>query len=488
MVTIPWPVKRLLADFTSKRKISARFDEAQMAQHVSDWLKPFTQARRVAVVVAAGGPPVPTLDGASEVSIVTYDAVPVRSSDAPSAWPNASFDLVIAWYALESSWNWQGLLGEAFEHLGDGGTFVSVTRAEPTLFLNQAPSNDGALRALTPQELKATVGKVFGDVEIEGFFALGDVAVPTLVPAADYYLCGPWGLPLRQLVRLVADGSVQAEPRARIVRDRQDLQNAAVLMTYALKKRPFHDTRPQDFDAVGYWRERLGAAPSIQGTGTSHMPLAWQTWMYRGKVRAYKRLFKRNGVTVRDRHVLNFGCGTGYFEDVWQRLGARQLTGVDVVPSVIASLSQKHPERRYVTADLSTNPSALAAVPPVDLATAIDVLYHVVDDEKLVASLRVLLQSVSADGYFLFTDTLQERRIATHVQFRSLRQWERLLGFLGWRIVDKEPVFAVNNRRFPSMRRAPGTIGAVQHALDLPMLRVMPWAANNWALLAKREA
>jgi len=242
-----------------------------------------------------------------------------------------------------------------------------------------------------------------------------------------------------------------------------------------------------DFDAEAYWHNRLSKCPGLHGTGLIGLPPAWQLWLYRGKERAYLRMLARAGVEVRDRRVLDFGCGVGYFEDFWERLGAAEAGGIDIVPEVVAKLSRDHPHRKYVRANLSKDPAAVEAFPPQDMVTAIDVLYHIVDDDILNRSLKPLASLVKPGGHFLFTDQLGEGGAPSpHVRFRTLDFWRSALGEIGLEIIDKEPVFVINNRVTRLAYYWPGLTGAIYHYLDAPFLRLMPRAANNWVILARR--
>jgi SAM-dependent methyltransferase len=241
---------------------------------------------------------------------------------------------------------------------------------------------------------------------------------------------------------------------------------------------------PERFDATAYWQQRLAANPGLKGTGTSFMPEGWQRWLYRAKETAYRDLLARNHVTIDGARVLDFGCGTGFFEDLWQRAGARAIAGIDIVPEAIAGLSAAHPERTYLCADLGSDVAALTALGKFDVVTAIDVLYHVVDDALVERILDALLASVDKRGVFVFSDALDDSRPAQHVRFRDADWWERTLSNRGFRIRGREPVAIVHNRPNPLARRFPGPVGAAQFYADRLLKRIIPGRANNWAVLA----
>jgi SAM-dependent methyltransferase len=240
------------------------------------------------------------------------------------------------------------------------------------------------------------------------------------------------------------------------------------------------------FDPARYWRDRLADHPGLTGTGTSMMPEAWQRWLYRSKERAYRELLAESGVAVRGRAVLDFGCGTGYFEDVWERAGAAAVAGVDIVPETIARLSQRHPARRYVCADLARDASPLDALGRFDVVTAIDVLYHVVDDAAAERVIAALLGALAPGGAFLFTDALVDERPDTHVAFRSLAWWTDCLARHGARVVARQPVAVLHNRPSVFARKWPQLTGAAQYYADAVLRRIAARRANNWAVIARR--
>lgn len=243
----------------------------------------------------------------------------------------------------------------------------------------------------------------------------------------------------------------------------------------------------RDFDPLKYWSERLLEEPNLRGTGKKGLPIKWQQWCYKGRERAFFRILGRNDFRIRGSRILNFGCGTGYFEDLFERCGAEELTGIDFVEHMIRKLKRANPSRRYICADISENPSSLKGLNPHDLVTAIDVLYHIVDDNKLLRTLKELVGCLKPGGYFLFNDVFQHGDVHVHVCRRDFNKWIDMLEGAGLEYIDKEPVFILGNLRLRGLNRFPGLIGAVQHYLDTLLLRTLPYKANSYALLTKRK-
>jgi SAM-dependent methyltransferase len=240
------------------------------------------------------------------------------------------------------------------------------------------------------------------------------------------------------------------------------------------------------FDAVSYWSKRHRALAGLRATGTLGAPVGWQEWLYKGKLRAYLRGFHTIGFSLRGCRALNFGCGTGYFEDAWESLGAGDTAGIDIVDDVIISLKASHPTRSYRAGDLANEPGLIADIGTFDLVTALDVFYHVLDDQALGRIVSTLSGCLAESGYFLFTDALVEATPAQHVKFRSYDYWEQMLRFNGLQIVHREPVFIVQNRPGRLARLAPRSLGALAYCVDLPLSRLVPERANNFAVFCTR--
>jgi SAM-dependent methyltransferase len=415
-----------------------------------------------------------------------------------------SVDVVVTFQVIEQVWNDRRYLAEIRRVLRPGGLLlVSTPQRRSHLLPGQRPWASEHLRAYDERQWATRVAQIFGDVTVSGLFGDDDATrlerARTPRDAWGHFFGGPWGPPVRvagrAASRLLGSRLAQTADREapvadgdlgkRFYFDSTNLHRALDLFAVC-EKTGAPATSAVTFNGADYWRERLSGAPSLIGTGTNAIPIQWQRSLYRGKVRAYRRLLDRSGITVRGKHVVDFGCGSGYFEDIWERHGARRADGIDIVPSMIAALQQRYPHRRYVCGDLAAGTADVAKLGQPNLVTAIDVFYHIVDDDALVRTLRGLAGLLASDGALLFTDALEERETASHVRFRSLNQWRQILHQTGLALLDVEPVFALNNRQVRGVRRFPGTVGVLQHFADLPVLRTMPWLANNWAVVARR--
>jgi SAM-dependent methyltransferase len=226
----------------------------------------------------------------------------------------------------------------------------------------------------------------------------------------------------------------------------------------------------------------------LLSTGTLGGSAKWQQWLYRGKTRAYMRALNAETFSYSGARILNFGCGGGYFEDVWESLGAAPVAGIDLVESVIEGLRKKHPRRQYRYGDLARDANLLDGWSNFDLVTAIDVLYHIVDDADVQNVIARLSYSVRPGGLFLFTDRLTDLSPAPHVRFRSMSTWQPLLNCSGLTQIRVQPVFVAQNRPGLVARYAPLAAGLATYSLDA-VLTV--WArkwANNFVVICRKNS
>jgi len=419
-------------------------------------------------------------------------------------------DVVVAFQLIEHVWSDGGLLAEIGRVLRPGGRLlVSTPQAKRRLLLGQIPWNDEHLREYDERSWSARLRGHFGSVEISGIFGrpLASRAERCRVwnDPFQHFFAGSWGRPWRLAGRALhrlrppfpglSPGEIEEVLgtsddlllASQFFVDEGPPEQALDLLAVCSEPGVRNDDQAP-FDPAAYWRDRLASQPGLTGVGTAGAPAAWQRWLYRGKERALARLLARCGVDPRGICVLDFGCGTGRFEDFWERRGALRADGIDIVPEAIDRLQREHSGRRYSCLNIGDSTADLSAFGTPGLVTAIDVLYHIVDDEALVRAVARLCDLLPAGGCFLFTDALFEAETARHVRFRSLNQWRQILGPLGLTIVGREPVFAFNNRVPRGVRRAPAVWGFLQHMIDLPVLRTTPFVANNWAVLARKTA
>jgi SAM-dependent methyltransferase len=140
--------------------------------------------------------------------------------------------------------------------------------------------------------------------------------------------------------------------------------------------------------------------------------------------------------------LLEGGVGVGAYAALWARLGVEHWVGVDISEEAVQDLRSRFPAHQFEADDMT---QLQLEEQGFDLVTAIDVLYHLVDDTAFTAALGQLGQRVRPGGWLLASDVFckESRRTAEHVKRRPLEAYEGALSPLGFSVVQREPVFAV---------------------------------------------
>jgi SAM-dependent methyltransferase len=217
--------------------------------------------------------------------------------------------------------------------------------------------------------------------------------------------------------------------------------------------------RPREF-----WEGRLRDQFDLRGTGETGLSLAYNRACYDLRRRVLARALEEAGIEPRGRAVLDVGCGAGFFTDYYLNRGAR-VTGIDIAPTSVARLRERHPEARFVLADVSETPIDGR----FDIVNAFDVLYHITDDSRWEQALHHLARAVAPAGALLVTDTFAESpRAAAHNRMRSLPRYRAVLERDGLAVGRPVPTHVLLNRELGAFRflnRAPRLLLAADRAM-----------------------
>ena len=208
------------------------------------------------------------------------------------------------------------------------------------------------------------------------------------------------------------------------------------------------------FDARGYWEDRLGRDWSLQGVGFRRLGRAFNAWAYRLRAEVFRDVVAAHVPDLASRDVLDVGSGTGFYIDLWQRLGVRSVTGLDLTDAAVGRLRASFPDVPFRRGDISDDAGGL---PPAsfDVVSAMDVLFHIVDDSRFAAALKNVHDLLRPGGVFLWSDAyLHHREIRReHVVWRRLPDIERMLADAGLDVVRRTPMFVLMNDPMDSRSR-----------------------------------
>ena len=118
-----------------------------------------------------------------------------------------------------------------------------------------------------------------------------------------------------------------------------------------------------------------------------------------------RRAFARLGLKVPKTSVLDIGSGTGFAIEQWQALGARKIVGIDLSAFSVAQLRREFPKCHFHQIDTGAPlPQSFSQPAAFDCISALDVLYHIVDDDAYRLALRNISRLLRPEGYLLSSD------------------------------------------------------------------------------------
>ena len=160
---------------------------------------------------------------------------------------------------------------------------------------------------------------------------------------------------------------------------------------------------PGRYEPRDYW-STLHRGGGLKAVGQSGLPESLNRWLYKiGRRNVTAFMTGRGVANLRGATVLDVGSGTGFWIDVWASLGAARIDGVELIPEAVERLRERYPDSTFATGDV-----AEAAVLPsdrtYDVVTVMNVLLHVVDEERLASAAANLAAVVKPGGRLLLAE------------------------------------------------------------------------------------
>jgi len=85
-----------------------------------------------------------------------------------------------------------------------------------------------------------------------------------------------------------------------------------------------------------YWEYRLAAQFDLRGSGCRVLGKHYNAWLYRVRRHIFLRHVCPLGIAWSTARVADIGSGTGFYVNLWRRLGVRSLVGIDFSPTAVA--------------------------------------------------------------------------------------------------------------------------------------------------------
>jgi 2-polyprenyl-3-methyl-5-hydroxy-6-metoxy-1,4-benzoquinol methylase len=175
-----------------------------------------------------------------------------------------------------------------------------------------------------------------------------------------------------------------------------------------------------------YWRDRYRENGSaLAGPGHLCLDEDANRRSYEEKYRALGGMLRRQLPRLAGRALLDAGCGPGAMFALYRELGF-SITGVDFAPEALRFAVERG-ATEVVRSDLAT----LRLGRRFDVVCCIDVLFHVLDDQRWRADLATLAAHVADRGCVVVQESLVDpgcyRGVTRHCHFRTLGHYRAAL-------------------------------------------------------------
>jgi 2-polyprenyl-3-methyl-5-hydroxy-6-metoxy-1,4-benzoquinol methylase len=189
-------------------------------------------------------------------------------------------------------------------------------------------------------------------------------------------------------------------------------------------KRVFHKTvtgplkygKGNDYDSYQYWHDRFSKyGLSLRSAGDEGLREKENERMYAEAARVFIDLCQREDIDFENVHALEIGCGTGFYTKLLHDLGVKNYVGVDITDIFFSELRTTFPHFKFAKKDITLD----QVKGEFDLIVMIDVIEHIVNEDKLSCSMNNVKACLRDGGVFILAPIASMSR--RHLFY--LRSW-----------------------------------------------------------------
>jgi len=161
-----------------------------------------------------------------------------------------------------------------------------------------------------------------------------------------------------------------------------------------------------------YWEDkhkRYGF--DLRGVGLEGLSHEQNRAMYQEAGQAFLKMCRSQGLRFENVRMLDVGCGTGFYAELFRTNGGTDYSGVDVADVLLPELRRRFPGFSFRRLDITKD----ELEGTYDLIAMIDVTQHIVCEKRFAFAMANVRNHLSSGGAFIFTSWLSPRR--QHRQF-----------------------------------------------------------------------
>ncbi|MCK5211441.1 class I SAM-dependent methyltransferase [Candidatus Parcubacteria bacterium] len=180
--------------------------------------------------------------------------------------------------------------------------------------------------------------------------------------------------------------------------------------------------RKNDYDAERYWQDRFDKyGDSIVGVGNEGLDEKSNQEVYKATARQFERIIKDKKINLSEARILDAGCGNGFYTDLLLTQGAVNYQGVDITDALFPKLVKSFPKFKFTKLDISSENISKNINKKFDLVICIDVIEHIVNQDKFDFAIKNLLGSLAPGGILMLSPVMEKSK----KRLFYLRSWSR---------------------------------------------------------------
>lgn len=164
---------------------------------------------------------------------------------------------------------------------------------------------------------------------------------------------------------------------------------------------PFRYKVKDDYKVEKYWKDRFQKyGDSLKGVGNEGLSLAENKQIYERAQVVLNDAINGLSLDLDSAKVLEIGPGVGFYTNYFcNKLKLKNITAMDITDHYFSDLGQKFPSYDFVKKDISTDDID----GQYDVIFFIDVVEHIVKDEKFKYAIKNIWRSLNKGGYFIIS-------------------------------------------------------------------------------------
>jgi SAM-dependent methyltransferase len=155
-----------------------------------------------------------------------------------------------------------------------------------------------------------------------------------------------------------------------------------------------------------YWKKRHKKyGLDLRGVGNCSLSAEENMEIYEQARKIFERVCEKEGVDFKKAKMLDIGCGTGFYAEIFRSHGGTDYLGIDITDQLFPELKREFPLFKFKKRDITKEPIH----EKFDLVIMIDVTQHIVDDQRFSFAMRTVKSCLSEKGVFVVTSWLSDR-------------------------------------------------------------------------------